>query len=72
MVLEQILEILIICSDCISHHFPYRQNFQLNVGKIHMTPPIKIQIDPSKYLHRNNQYPISKEALQGLKTIIQD
>lgn len=72
MVLEQILETLIICSDCISYHFPYGKNFQLNVGKIHMTPPIKIQIDPSKYLHSIYQYPISKDALQGLKTIIQD
>ena len=38
-------------------------------GKIHSTPLIKIQIDPSKPLPRVNQYPISKEALQGIKPI---
>ena len=38
-----------------------------DVGKIHSTPPIKIQIDPSKPLPRINPYPISKVALQGIK-----
>ena len=41
-------------------------------GKIHSTPPIQIQIDPSKPLLRMNQYPISKEALQGIKPITED
>ena len=40
-----------------------------DIGKIHSTPPIKIQIDPSKRLPRINQCPMSEEALQGIKLI---
>lgn len=43
-----------------------------DIGRIHSTPPIKVQIDPSKPLSRINQYPISKEAAQGIKPIIED
>ena len=41
-------------------------------GKIHRALPITIQIDSSKPLPRTNQYPTSKEALQGIKPIIED
>ena len=41
-----------------------------DIGKIHSAPPIKIQIDLLKPLPSINQYPMSKEALQGIKLII--
>ena len=41
-------------------------------GKIHRVLPITIQIDSSKPLPRTNQYPTRKEALQGIKPIIED
>ena len=37
------------------------------MGKTHSAPPIKIQTDLSKSLPRINEYPISKETLQGIK-----
>ena len=43
-----------------------------NWHRIHSVPPIKIQIDPSSYLHKTNQYPINKETLQSIKPIIED
>lgn len=43
-----------------------------DVGKFYSTLTIKIQIDPSKPLQRNNQYPVSKEGLQDTKLIIED
>ena len=38
-----------------------------DIGKIYSTPPIKIQIDPSKYLPRINQCSMNKEDLQDTK-----
>lgn len=43
-----------------------------DIGKIHSTPSIKIHIDHSKPLPRINQNFISKEALQGIKPIVED
>lgn len=43
-----------------------------DIGRIHSVLPIKIKIDPSKALPRINQYPIRKEALQGIMPIIKD
>ena len=37
------------------------------MGKTHSALPIKIQTDLSKSLPRINEYPISKETLQGIK-----
>lgn len=42
------------------------------IGRIHSVPPFKIQIYPLKPLPRINQYPTSKESLQGIKPIIED
>lgn len=42
-----------------------------DVGKICSILSIKIQMNPSKPCPRINQYPISKEALQGIKAIIE-
>ena len=66
MALKLILRKLIIC--------PYKISCHLLMGKIlkwyWQIPPIKMQIDPSKPLPRINQYPINKEALQGIKPIM--
>ena len=43
-----------------------------DIGKVHSAPPIKIQIDSSKPLPKINQYPLGKEALQGIKFVIED
>ena len=68
MALNLILRKLIIC--------PYKISCHLLMGKIlnwyRQSPPIKMQIDPSKPLPRINQYPINKEALQGIKPIVDD
>ena len=38
-----------------------------DIGKIYSSPPIKIQIDPSKHLPRINQCSMNKEDLQDTK-----
>lgn len=38
-----------------------------DIGKIYSTPPIKIQIDPSKHLPSINQCSMNKEDLQDTK-----
>ena len=43
-----------------------------DAGKIHNALPIKIQINPLKPLPRISQYPTRKEALQGIKSTIED
>ena len=41
-----------------------------NIGKIHSTPPIKVQTDSSKPLLQINRYLLSnKAALQGIKSL---
>ena len=42
------------------------------ISKIHSSPPFKIQTDFSKPLLRINQCSVSKEALQGIKPMIED
>lgn len=42
-----------------------------NIGRIQSAPPIKIQREPSKLLPKTNQCSISKEALQGIKPLIE-
>ena len=44
-VLELILETLIICPYWISYHLSFGKKSPNDVGKIHSTPPIKIQIE---------------------------
>lgn len=44
----------------------------IDIGRTHSASPIKIQTDSSKSLPRINQYPISKEAIQGIKPISED
>lgn len=44
----------------------------LLMGKILKAPRTKTQIDPTKDLPQINQYPIKKEALQGIKPKIED
>ena len=46
--------------------------FPTDIGKIHSTPSIMIRIDSSEPLPRINQYPMSNEASQGIKPIIED
>ena len=43
-----------------------------DVGKIHRAPPIEIQIKPLKPISKINQFPVSKEALQGIKPTTED
>lgn len=46
----------------------YWAKSSIDVGKIHSAPSIKIQRDPLKPLPRISQ-PISKEAIQGIKSV---
>lgn len=49
-----------------------KAKFLTNVGKMHSTAPIMIQIDSSKPPPRINPYPMSNETLQGIELIIED
>lgn len=51
---------------------PLWEKSTTDTGRINTTSPIKIHIYPSKPLPRINQYPINKEAFQGIKPIIED
>lgn len=72
VVLEQIMETLTICT-YLNRLPPFLwAKSPTGFGKIHCGPPIKIHINLSKSLPRMNQYPVSKEALQGIKPVIED
>ena len=51
---------------------PIMSKISTCISKIHISPPLKIQIDFSKPLLRINQCSVSKEALQGIKPMIED
>lgn len=46
--------------------------FSNDTGKNHSAPANKIQIDPSKPLPRINQCPLNKEALWGIKPVVEN
>ena len=70
-VLEQILEILMICPYGIIYHLLYRQNLPLILMKFRVTP-IKILRNLSKSLLRIHQYGITKEVFQRKKSTIEE
>ena len=73
MVLEQILENTDHLSLLDQLPLSFWAKSAINVGKIHQKPPpIKIQISPLKPLSKINQFPISKESLQGIKPVTED
>lgn len=69
--LELSLGTLIICSYWVSYTLFYGHNLQLILAESTSTS-MTIQIDPSKPFPRINQYPINKEAFQGIMPIIVD
>ena len=70
MVLELILEILTIC--LLSNQLPPSlwAKSLTDVVKIHNTPPMKIQVDPSKPLPRFNKKSLNTNILQDTKTLL--